>query len=770
MIWKNFFKDLINVTSRLASVIIIAIVAVMVYVGLDGITYNGNLIVNDYFNEQNVADYWVTGKSFDIDDYNGIKDINGIREAEARLSFEAREWENEEVKLALYGISPESNINKPYIVEGRVPENNDEIMISSEFAKEQQLNIGDEYSFKIGASPKEFRFKISALIKNPERLHNINQTIPSPNYSKFGFAYVNEGAISNILGEGKYNQIVITVDEDANNENIKNDIIEKSNNKIVNLIELKENVNANNLQEFLNGIKPITKGLPLIFFVIAALLMISTMSRLIENSRSSIGTLKALGYTDFKILLYYFMYSVIVVFLGFIIGAILSKFLITKPISKILFGLNDLPAYVITYNTVALITAFILTSVSCMGTSLIITRSALRENPAQCMRPKPPKKERRLLIEKINFIWDRIGFNKKYIIKNTFRNKGRVFTCIIGIAACMALILTCLSLKDSINNFTNKVLENQHRYDMYMTLNVNDTAYDIDKVEIIDGVKRTQYNMSTSAVINKDNKLEVVNINVSEDNMDLKLIDTYKEETSLPLDGVVIEADLANRYNIQVADIINITFAGKGEETRVRVTEINKDINGIYISESYFEEVGESFIADSVYVETDDINSLKKNIESYTFIKDYETKETITNAIINKVSLTSLVVYNLIILGGILAVVVLYNLGIMSFYEQIRSLATLKVLGFYEKEIKKLQLTENIIFTIFGIIIGIPLGRLLIKIITEKITLANLQPITTISSYIIASVLTLVFANIVNVMIGKMIKKIDMLGALKSIE
>ena len=206
MIWKNFLKDLIDVTSRLISVIIIIIIAVMVYVGLDGITYNGSLIVDNYFNEQNVADYWITGNGFYENDCRYLKGIDGINEVESRLVFEASENNNENIKLSLYGVDNDSSINKPYIIEGRLPENNEEMMISSEFAKKQGLKLGDEYSIKILVTKNEIKFKISALIKNPERMHNISPLMPSADYSKYGFAYINKEAISNVLGKSKYNQ------------------------------------------------------------------------------------------------------------------------------------------------------------------------------------------------------------------------------------------------------------------------------------------------------------------------------------------------------------------------------------------------------------------------------------------------------------------------------------------------------------------------------------------------------------------------------------
>ncbi|MGL5354504.1 MAG: ABC transporter permease, partial [Clostridium sp.] len=299
--------------------------------------------------------------------------------------------------------------------------------------------------------------------------------------------------------------------------------------------------------------------------------------------------------------------------------------------------------------------------------------------------------------------------------------------------------------------------------------NLKDSSIDI--INNDQSVEETQYVMSTGVLVSNGSKTESSLVNITEDNVSLKLLSTYGDATNyLPLEGIIIEDKLAEEFNLSSGDFIDIKLSGKEDFINVQISEISKDVKGIYLSKTYLNEVGEKFLPNSVYVKTNNVDSFKENIESYDFIKHYEMKDTITDAIVNKISVLSLVVYMLILLGGILALVVLYNLGIMSFYEQIRSLATLMVLGFYTKEIKKLQLTENIIFTVIGIATGIPLGIGLTKVITGSLTLANLQPSTTLMSYTISGALTIVFAIMVNVIIGKMFKNIDMLGALKSVE
>ena len=415
MIWKNFRRELGYTTSRLISVIIITAVAVLVQVALSGVAYNGDRIAEDYFANQNVADYWITGTGFDRADYRDLQKIKGIAEIQPRIVLDAEQWRNEDVALTLYGIADGYHINTPLVIEGGFPENSREMMMSDQFAEKHNLHIGDDYEMLLPDTDRRIKKTICALIKSPECLFHVNATTLSPDFERYGFAYLNEEAFADTWEKNVYNQICITVTGEVSDAEIKSAISAEFGNKVISIVALKDNIGAYNLVTQTDILRNIVLVFPIIFFLVALLIMFSTMSRLIENARTAIGTMKALGYYDKTLLLYYLLYSVLVVLLGFVIGVLPANGLITKPIMDIFFSALDLPAHQILSDKSSWGTAFLLTCIFCIGTSFFVTAKALLEKPADCMRAKPPKKVKKLLLERIPFLWRSLGFSTKYI-------------------------------------------------------------------------------------------------------------------------------------------------------------------------------------------------------------------------------------------------------------------------------------------------------------------------------------------------------------------
>ena len=283
-----------------------------------------------------------------------------------------------------------------------------------------------------------------------------------------------------------------------------------------------------------------------------------------------------------------------------------------------------------------------------------------------------------MALERLGPVWHRLGFNQKYIIRNTLRNKVRMATCIFGIAFCMALVFLAFALRDSIQAYSDALAERQNRYDLMVDLS---TSY----------------------------------------------------------------------YSVSVA-------------------EVNRCVSGACLSRSLWRSLGLAYTPTAAYLTSDGPEALAARLGDYDFVDAWQTRQAATAAAVERLSSMSMVVYILILFGGGLACIVIYNLGIMSFFEQLRSLATLMVLGFYEKEIKTLQLSENIIFAVCGILLGIPLGVSLNRMILASITTMPLMEATRPASLALSCAVTLLFALAVNVVIGRKMREIDMLGALKSVE
>ncbi len=769
MIWRNFFRDLRHTASRLLSVTIITMIAVSVYTALSGVLYNIDLICLGYFDRQNMADYWITGVALDAGDCRTLAALPGVTGVQSRVTADGEETGVSGVTLELYAVPQNPQMNIPYLVKGRLPQSNREIALSDQFAAARGVDVGSWYELTLTATGERLRLLVCGLVKNPECLYHVNATTPSPDLSRYGFAYGGPELLEGLMGPNRYNQVCLTVSEGTRPEQLRQAIERALGDKVVNILALEDNSRAYFIMETRNNIAPILRVFPVLFFLCAVLMMVSTMNRLIESARMDIGTFKALGYADGAILFYYLLHALLVVAAGFPLGALCGRSIDQLLVDTLVLG-SDLPAYEVLHDFASWRQALVLTAVCCIGSAWLVARSLLRESPAQCMRPKPPENAKTLLLERVRPLWRRLGFNQKYIIRNTLRNKVRMLTCIVGIAFCMALVLLAFTIKDSMDYYTNSLSDNQNRYDMLVDFSTGVTQAQYGRVARAGEGRAAELEMTAACWLYSPSHLSTAVLTVAEDTVSLRLFDPYAQGSqTLPQDGLVLEQSLARQLGVRAGDTVNIRFAGDPRFYPVRIAQLNRCVTGVYAGRSFWRSLGRPYVPTAAYL-TGDAASLAAELDGYDFIDGWQTRQTVTRAVVERMQSMSMVVYVLILFGGGLACIVIYNLGIMSFFEQIRSLATLMVLGFHEQEIKRLQLSENLIFAGVGILLGIPLGLALDRLIIGAITSMPLEVVVTPFALAVSCALTVIFALAVNVLIGRKMREIDMLGALKSVE
>ena len=773
MIWTNFLRDLKGTLSRLVSVILITAIAVTVYVALGGIVYNVNHFCSNYYEKQNIADYWISGMGLSEQDCRTLRELPGVTGVQPRISLEAHNVDDSAIVLSLYGVPDTYDMNIPYLVSGSLPKSDREFAVSDEFARANGLGIGSWYEMEIPGTGYTLRLQVSGLIKSAEHMRHITATTPSADLARLGFAYLNRGVLEPLMGPNLSNQICITVEEGTDDIALRTAIEERLGDRVINILSLEDNMPAYSFQGTTNDLKPLFHLFPIIFFLCAILLMISNMSRLIENARQEIGTFKALGYYDTTILGYYLLHAVLVVAVGFPLGVLFTKPLIRLIVDTLATGC-DLPAFAIVHDFGSWGEALVITAVCCIGSAYIVARSSLKETPAACMRPKPPKSTKPVILERIPPLWKRLSFNQKYIIRNTLRNKVRMLTCVIGIAFCMALVVSAFGLRDAIMRYADALSSNQNRYDIITSFEPRVSESQYKRLANSANTAEAEFEMGTACWFYSDSHLTTTMLTVAEDTPALRLYTPYADgPKALPKDGIVLAKADAEVLDLSVGDTVTLRFSGDPRLYPVTVADIDRSITtGAYVSRSVWRDMGMRFSPTAAYVTAKEgsLPALKAELDRYDFVSSWQTRSAVIDATAEHLSSASLVAYILILFGGGLACVVIYNLGIMSFFEQIRALATLMVLGFYDKEIRHLQLSENIIFTIGGILLGLPCGYLLtfffVAVLKDFPLIVSTKPI----SYIFSCVTTLLFALAVNAVIGRKMKDIDMLGALKSVE
>lgn len=536
-------------------------------------------------------------------------------------------------------------------------------------------------------------------------------------------------------------------------------------------------------------INKISTFFPIFFLLVAGLVCLTTMSRMVEEQRTQIGTLKALGYSNGAIVRHYMIYAVS----GALAGGVLGAFG-----GCILFPWVIMYAYSMMYNIRDFTFLFtpdnIILSVGAMALAIAVTvyfscRRALEESPASLMRPKAPKAGKRILLEKIPFIWNKMNFFAKISGRNLFRYKRRMFMTVVGIAGCTALSLTGFGLKDSISDIVDLQYRDIYIYSGYLAYDEDaDTSevqsiYD-DLMEYNPDTKYTralikQYETKSGGKTVQCFVTAVENTDTFEGFVDIH--ERVSREKLSIKDGAVITEKAAKLLGAGVGDEIELSV-GEGRTKKVKISGITEQYAGhyLYIGEKQYEEIfgiapGYNIVYFDNGISGDDEESVQEFSEK--MLKNKNVLAVMMNAtslssIKQTLSIMDLVTMVLIVSAGALALVVLYNLSNVNITERIREIATLKVLGFYDTEVSGYVFRENIVLSLMGGTVGLGLGYGLCMFVITTAELDELMFGRTIHplSYVWAFLVTIGFSLLVNLIMTRTLKRVSMVESLKSVE
>ena len=547
-----------------------------------------------------------------------------------------------------------------------------------------------------------------------------------------------------------------------------------------------ENVGYESYRQDSDRIDNIGKAFPLIFFLVASLVSLTTMTRMVQEKRIEIGTFKALGYSSAAIVSHYLIYSISASAIGSLIGISIGFRLFPPLIMNAYSSLYAIPDSVTPFNTSLALQASLVAVFFTATAAVASTLDELREVPASLMRPKPPKSGKKIFLERVDFIWKRLNFTKKVTARNIFRYKQRLFMTVIGIAACTGLMITGFGLKEGVIGATEVQFGKIYKYDMQGTLNKNVNEADKSDIkteaEKDSNVKSILFTYSKNGSVKFENsKSQDAYVVVPEDKsafnsyINLTMKD---EEIKLDDDGVILTKKLSKLINKKAGDTIEITINDKVVKAKISAVTEHYIQHYIYMSPVYYKKItGSDITFNSFYgllnnkSEVEENNTLNtlKGISSVNSIGFKNNVQVDYNKSINSINT---VVILLIVSAGVLAFVVIYNLTNINISERRRELATIKLLGFYNSELAAYIYRENMILTVLGGLTGIFVGIFLNKFITstaETNAIMFLQKISPIN-FLYSILLTLLFSVVVNLFMYNRFDKIDMIESLKSTE
>jgi len=666
------------------------------------------------------------------------------------------------------------------------------------YVRESNFNV-DYYTdmyIKLNNNYHTFSDDYKSLIsKEKAKLEELSTSLGKSRYQEL----LNDSNLKIENAKNEYEKYFNSISSILNNPNISFSVKEELKNKLAELeeeiinaeselasleepswyvLDRENNVGFYQFSQDVDRIDNVAKLFPLVFFIVAILICLTAMTRMVEEERTQLGTLKSLGYNNWQIVLKYVNYAFLATVIGSLVGVCIGFVVIPTIIFNMYALMYSIGDIVLSFNVNYAVLGTVIAVICTVGATLFTCYKELREVPSQLMRPKSPKIGKKVFLECFPFIWKRINFTNKVTIRNSFRYKKRFLMTIIGITGCTGLILAGFGLRDCIINMVPNQYSNIFNYQLSINLDSSLSREELDS--IVKEINLLEEVSSYSRIYEETISLpdydtnQTIQLIVPFDSLDgfIEVRDRVSGKDIEIIDGVVVSEKLFNLLEMKKGDFLSIE--GKGNYTaEILATTENYIFHYMYMDKSLLKnDKYNSILIKTDSMSEDEEKNLSKKLQEIEGISSVKFLSAKMHTFDDTMSSFGLVALVLIVSAGLLAFVVLYNLATVNISERKRELATIKVLGFYDNEVYNYVSRETSILTFIGILLGLVFGVVLTKFIikTCELDMMFFAIDIEIVSYIYAIIITVVFTFLVNIMVYFSLKKINMIESLKSVE
>ena len=761
MLLRKMLRDMKKNLGQFISIFLMAFLASFVFSGINAEWYGLQTEADNFYQETKLADIWLIGSGFNSEDVNKVRNLSGVKDVALRFSMDFPIYSDND-KILNINIIEDNTLSLPKVTEGSpLNTTEDGMWLDYSYAKANKLEIGDQIQVEVPSTI--LNKEILGFILHPEYVYSSNDSGSfMPDHDNYGFGFLYSSSLPQNLNI-EYNQLLISKADQSNEE----DIIKRLENLFIDRFMLVINHDSHlSVSSFDNEIeqnKAMGGVFPVVFFLLAALSILTTMTRITNSQRTQIGTLKALGFSKNRILFHYVSYGIWIGLIGGSLGLITGPLVIAPILFIMQKSIYTLPNWTIVISPLSFIIVALLT-LSCGLSSYLACRGQLKEVPAAALRPKAPRNSSHSRIEKSK-LWYKLSFDIQWNLRDIIRSRIRSLMAIVGVFGCTALLLFGLGLKDTINEVSDWMYKDLNVYEDKINLDPHASKEDI---AVIANTYSGQWISESTIELKFDTNKENCFLTVLDAGDKIRFEDAQKNKISLPDKGVGISYKMAELLDVKKGDIIEWRIYGQKNWTNSEISAIYRTPmgQGLVIDKDVYESLGQGFNPTSLLtsdrIDKNDSMEAIENIQNKNFLIDS------FNELLESIRMIVLI----LVLGAIvLGSVVLYNLGALSFTERIRELATLKVMGFHPKQIRSLLSMQNIWLTILGIIIGVPVGFWLVDFMLSTMPASlDMRMFISIESVIISILGTFIVSVAVNLLLSRNIRKIDMVSALKSIE
>ena len=731
-----------------------AFLGVFVFSGVGGESVGLEVNSDQFYEDTNLADGWIYSAYINDLFLYQVDMLGATTDMERQVVIDSvADFENDP-DITLHFVE-NNTISKFYLIDGKKLDINDKdgVWLDKSFADAKGLKVGDRITFEFANYTIEK--EIRGIGYSPEYVYHASSSSVIPDFNKIGFAYLSYKAFPG--DTVPYN--VLNVKFDGTPETYSELLDYRLYGYYNSFVEKSEHSSVSQFSDEIKQHQMMGDIFPVVFILIAMLILLTTMTRIITHQRTQIGILKANGFKNYSIVLHYLSYGFFLVLIGSILGLILGPILLPPLFYTSMSATYKLPCWNPAWSMNFIYVAALMVIMS-VAVSYYAVKSISSEKPADTIRPKAPKVSTSGFVERLP-IWKRLSFNVRWNWRDAKRNKFRALMTIIGVIGCTAMLVSAFGMYDGMNDLKDWEYDDINHYDSKLVIEedasqstIDDIADKINGDEIMEGAIEIE-----SDTAKKSGSLLILN------GTDLITPTDYdRNQVKIADDEVSISQKMADMLDVGIGDTVKWHIMGSDKWVKTKIDKIHADpiSQGFIMSSDKLEDLDLNYTPTSI-VTAEHVDKNYDGVKAANSLKDMTSNwDELTEAM-------WLLIYILIFFAALLAIIVLYNLGLLSFTEIEREIATLKVLGFRTSALRRLLLTQNLWFTAIGFLLGLPVGYFILDIMwASSGDSFYILPSISLTNFLLSGVITFTLSIFVNLMFSRKIRKLDMVESLKS--
>ena len=748
---KKMLRDIKLNKTQFIAIFLMAFIGIFAYSGIYAEYYGLEQTSNAFYTDTNLADGWIYNTTFDDSSVDKISEFSTQTDRQIVVQSVADMENNPDITL---NFVENATISKFYSTEGEDfnPSDDSGVWLDKRFADGRDLHVGDNITFEFDGHT--LKKEIKGIGYSPEYVYEVSPSSLIPDFSQMGFAYLSSEAYPDNL---EYNTLLVKY-------NISDsDFKEKLDDSVsyLSFTKKEDHLSVSNFANEMAQHKMIGDVFPIVFILVTFLTLLTTMTRIVTHQRTQIGILKAVGFKDSTIIMHFISYAFWPVLAGAVLGLITGPMIIPQMFYPTMTNRFSLPVWEPGFDMSFVYIAVLLVLLSVLVT-YVTCRRISKENPANTMRPKAPNMSSKSFIEKSR-LWIHLNFNLRWNWRDARRNKFRALMAIIGVMGCVALLIAAFGMNDSLNELESWEYDDISHYGAKLQLSNNATPLEL--YYILNDTNGS-FIMQQSIEIKANDKEDTVTLLASNNTDLISYTDSDRNQIEIKEGDVSISAKLADKFDLKIGDEIRWHIVGSDEWVTSKIGQIHAEpiSQGLIMSPDTLEDQGLNFTPTNIL--TPD-----KFGENYGSIKSVTSLDKMRDSWDEMTTSVMMMVYVVTVVAVILAILVIYNLGILSFTEMEREIATLKVLGFKTNVLRKLLLTQNLIFTAIGYLLGIPIGFYFMTLMMDAAgDSLYYVPSLTVGNLLLTAAITFAISIGVNLIFSDKIRDLDMVEALKDVE